>query len=143
MVTGILVILLWVLLNRTMLGLTIKAVGYNPQVARLTGIRFSTTVGVTFVLSAAVSAIAGFLIAPIMGASPYMGLPFAVKGFVAAILGGMGNPFAGVIGGLILGLIETFSAFYISTSYSESIAFIVLLLMLFVRPTGLFPEEGA
>ena len=94
-----------------------------------------------FVLSAIVSGIGGLLIAPVAGASPYLGLSVAVKGFAAAILGGMGNIYAGMIGGLLIGIIESFSYYYIP-GYAEAIAYSIMLFMLFIKPTGLFPEHS-
>ena len=138
---GLEVLLLWAFLNKTVLGMAIRATGYNREVAELLGIRSSTVITLTFVVSAVISATAGLAIAPIIGAYPYMGIFLAVKGFVAAILGGMGNPFAGAIGGFILGILEAMSSFYISSSYSEVIAFILMLAVLMVRPTGLFAEH--
>jgi branched-chain amino acid transport system permease protein len=143
-VTLVCVVTFWLFLNRSDLGRSIQAIGYNPEAALLAGLHVSVLVSVTFILSAVISAIGGILISPITGASPYMGLSLGVKGFAATILGGMGNPFAGFVGGLILGLAETLSAYYLSTTYAPAITYIVLLVMLMFKPTGLWPEkEGA
>ncbi len=141
-VTVALIIVFWIFLNKTQLGLCIQAIGFNPDAARLSGLRTSMLISITFCLSCAVSALGGLLIAPIMGATSSMGASLGVKGFAATILGGMGNPFAGFVGGLMIGLIETFASYYISSTYSSVIAYLVLLLMLIVKPSGLWPEKG-
>lgn len=141
-VTVILIIVFWIFLNKTRLGLCIQAIGFNPTAAKLGGLKSSMLITITFCLSCAVSALGGILIAPIMGAMSSMGGTLGVKGFAATILGGMGNPFAGFVGGLIIGLIESFAAYYISSTYSPVIAYAVLLLMLIVKPSGLWAEKG-
>jgi branched-chain amino acid transport system permease protein len=98
-------------------------------------------VGLAFVISAAMSAIAGILVAPIAHASATMGLPLVIKGFVACIFGGLGNPFAAVLGGLILGIIGAFLTGYYSSVYAEIVTFAILLLILIPRPEGLFGER--
>lgn len=140
--TLILIIGFYIFLNKTRLGLCIQAIGYNSQAARLSGLKTSLLVTITFCLSCAVSAIGGLMIAPIMGATSSMGLTLGIKGFAATILGGMGNPFAGFAGGLILGLIETFASYYISSTYSPIIAYAVLLLILIIKPSGIWAEKG-
>lgn len=139
-VTSLCIFGFWFFL-RTDLGRVIQAIGYNLEAAKITGLKTSKLISITFILSATISAVGGVIIAPIMGASPYMGTSLGVKGFAAAILGGMGNPFAGFVGGLILGIAETFSSFYISSTYSPAVAYLLLLLMLVVKPTGLWPEK--
>lgn len=136
----LLVAFIWFFFNRTFLGRSLRAVGINPDGAKVCGIKVAHIQLLGFVISAIVSGIAGMLVAPIVGASPYIGLSVAVKGFAAAILGGMGNIYAGMIGGIIIGIAEAFGSYYIS-SYAEAIAYIVMLVMLLVRPTGLFPER--
>jgi len=134
---------LWYFFSRTTTGLAIRAVGYNFDAARGLGLNVSRLIAVTFVLSAAVSAVAGAMIAPITGASAYMGLGYGVKGFAAAIVGGIGNPFAAVLGGILVGTIESLGSYYLSTAYGEALTYLALLITLMVRPTGLFAEEKA
>ncbi len=141
-VTVALIIIFWIFLNKTQLGLCIQAIGFNADAARLSGLRTSMLISITFCLSCSISALGGLLIAPIMGATSSMGASLGVKGFAATILGGMGNPFAGFVGGLMIGLIETFASYYISSTYSSVIAYLVLLLMLIIKPSGLWPEKG-
>lgn len=141
-VTVILIAGFWIFLNKTHLGLCIQAIGFNPTAANLSGLKTSKLITITFCLSCAISAIGGILIAPIMGAQSAMGTVLGNKGFAATILGGMGNPFAGFMGGLIIGLVESFASYYISSTYSPVIAYAVLLLMLIVKPSGLWAEKG-
>ena len=88
--------------------------------------------------SAAIGAVAGILITPITLTSYDVGTLLALKGFAAAMLGGMGNPLGAVAGGLLLGLLESFGAGYISSTYKDAFAFIVILVVLFALPQGLF-----
>ncbi|MBB6453712.1 branched-chain amino acid transport system permease protein [Salirhabdus euzebyi] len=136
-----LVISIWYFFNRTMTGLSLRAVSISTEGAQVSGIKISRMLAIGFTLSAVVSGIGGLLIAPVVGASPYLGLSIAVKGFAAAILGGMGNIYAGMIGGIIIGISESFFSFYIP-SYAEAITFTIMLFMLVVKPTGLFPEHS-
>jgi len=133
----------WIFLNHTSLGRVIRAIGYNPKAAKIAGIQTSKIIAITFILSGGISALGGIIVAPIVGASPYMGMVLGVKGFSATILGGMGNPFAGFIGGIILGLVEAFGSYYISFTYAPVIAYVILLGMLMIKPTGLWPEKEA
>jgi branched-chain amino acid transport system permease protein len=89
-------------------------------------------------VSAAIGAVAGFLITPITLTSYNIGTLLALKGFAAAMLGGIGNALGAVIGGLMLGLLEAFAAGYVSSQYKDAVAFIVILVVLFARPQGLF-----
>ncbi|MDY0289043.1 MAG: branched-chain amino acid ABC transporter permease [Sphaerochaeta sp.] len=141
-VTAFCVFCFWFLLNKTALGRAIQAIGFNREAAKLAGLKTSKLIAITFMLSAAISGIGGLIVSPIMGASPYMGVALGVKGFAACILGGMGNPFAGFVGGVIIGLAESFSSFYISSTYSPVFSYLILLVMLIVKPSGLWPEKG-
>ena len=96
----------------------------------------------SFALSAAIGAIGGILVTPITLTNYDVGTLLALKGFAAAMLGGMGNPLGAVVGGLIVGLLETFGAGYISSAYKDAIAFLVILGVLFVMPQGLFGRAG-
>jgi len=136
-----LVLAIWYFFHKTMTGLSLRAVAINPDGARVSGIKLARMLAIGFLLSAVVSGIGGMLIAPVVGASPYMGLSIAVKGFAAAILGGMGNIYAGMVGGLIIGVVESLLS-YNFASYAEPITYAIMLFMLFVKPTGLFPEHS-
>lgn len=135
---GVIALLVWLFLNKTRIGLAIRAVGYNEDAARLMGIDVSFMRLITFVISSAIAAAIGFLAAPITTAYATMGMSLTVNGFIAAVIGGLGHPFFSLIGGIILGLLTSFSAFYISTYYASLIAFAVLILFLIFCPNGVF-----
>ena len=103
----------------------------------LAGINISNMRTMAFGLSAGLGALAGCVISPITMTHYEMGAPLAIKGFAAAILGGLGNPMAAVIGGLMVGLLEAFSVKVLPAAYNDVAAFAILLLVLFVRPHGL------
>ena len=142
-VTIILIVFTWLFLNKSSTGKAIQAIGFNKEAAQLVGLRTSTLVFITFMLCSAVSGIGGTIMASQLSAYSYMGSILGVKGFAATILGGMGNAFAGFVGGLIIGLIESFSAYFISSTYASLIVYAILLLMLIIKPTGLWPAKGA
>jgi branched-chain amino acid transport system permease protein len=129
---------LWAFMNRTLIGKALVATAANRLAAKLVGIDTSIIMALSFGLSAAIGAIAGLLITPITLTSYDAGTMLALKGFAAAMLGGMGNPIGAVVGGIVVGLLEAFSAGYISSSYKDAVAFIVILAVLFVAPNGLF-----
>jgi branched-chain amino acid transport system permease protein len=136
--TAVIVILLYVFLERTVLGKAVLATAANKLAARLVGINTATVMALAFGGSAAIGAVAGILITPITLTSYDVGTLLALKGFAAAMLGGMGNPIGAVAGGLLLGLLEAFGVGYISSTYKDAFAFIVILLVLFAMPQGLF-----
>jgi len=136
------VVALWAIMSRTMVGKAMVATASNRLAARLVGINTAAIVGVSFILSAAIGAIGGILVTPITLTNYDVGTLLALKGFAAAMLGGMGHPFGAVVGGLVVGLLETFGAGYISSSYKDAIAFLVILGVLFVMPQGLFGRAG-
>ncbi len=134
----VIVVLLWVFIDRTLLGKAMIAIAVNRLAARLVGIDTRRVVGFSFAISAAIGAIAGILITPITLTSYEIGTLLALKGFAAAMLGGIGVAAGAVVGGLLLGLLEAFSAGYISSQYKDAVAFLVILTVLFVRPQGIF-----
>ena len=122
----------------TLIGKAMLATAQNRRAAELMGIDVRMILTISFALSAAIGAFAGALITPIALTRYDVGIMLGMKGFAASILGGLGGPFGAVAGGLILGLIEGLSGGYISSAYQDVVAFIVILLVLFVRPSGLF-----
>ena len=104
----------------------------------LVGINLQNMRTLSFGLSAGLGALAGCVISPITMTHYEMGSPLAIKGFAAAILGGLGNPMAAVLGGLLIGIIEAASVSRLPAAYSDVMAFAILLGVLFVRPRGLF-----
>jgi branched-chain amino acid transport system permease protein len=132
------VVLLWAFINRTLVGKAVLATAGNRLAARLVGIDTGRIIGLSFALSAVIGAVAGILAAPITFTSYDIGTMLALKGFAAAMLGGMGSPVGAVAGGLLVGLIEALGAGYLSSTYKDAVAFIVILVVLLALPGGLF-----
>jgi branched-chain amino acid transport system permease protein len=128
--------------NHTTLGKAILACSCNRTAAHLVGINVPMMMLIAYGLSALLGAMAGILVAPITFTSYDAGVMLGLKGFSAAILGGMGNPMGAVAGGLLLGLIESLAAGLISSGYKDAIGFVILLLVLFFRPSGLFGKAS-
>lgn len=136
--TAVIVVVLYIFLERTVLGKAVRATAANRLAARLVGINTTTVMALAFGGSAAIGAVAGILVTPITLTSYDVGTMLALKGFAAAMLGGIGSPLGAVVGGLLLGLLEAFGAGYISSTYKDAFAFIVILVVLFAVPQGLF-----
>jgi branched-chain amino acid transport system permease protein len=137
-ITLFLVAILTYFFQKTILGKAMSACADNPMAAGLVGISVTKMVLISFALSAALGAIGGIIMTPITLMEFDRGPMLALKGFGAAIMGGLGNFYGAVIAGLILGLLESISTGFISSSYKDAVALIVLLLVLFIRPSGLF-----
>ncbi len=131
------VLLLTLFFNGTIIGKAMRAVSVNRHGARLMGINVPRMVIGAFALSAALGALAGAAIAPISCGYYNMGTMMGLKGFAAAIVGGLGNFTGSVIAGLLLGVMESLAAGYISSDYKDAFAFIVLLVVLIISPHGL------
>jgi len=128
--------------GRTLLGKAMLATSHNRLAAQLVGINVRHILLLSFGLSAALGAIAGILIAPIAFTSYDAGVMLGLKGFAAAILGGMGSGVGAVVGGIVLGIAETMSAGYVSSAYKDAIALVIMLAVLFFMPSGLFGKRG-
>ncbi len=137
-VTGIVVAVLWYFFNKTLLGKSMLATAYNRLAAQLVGINTNLVLLLSFSLSAALGAIGGVIVAPITMTSYDIGIMLGLKGFVAAVLGGLGNSLGAIVGGLILGVAETMAAGYISSAYKDAVPFVLILVILFFIPRGLF-----
>jgi branched-chain amino acid transport system permease protein len=140
-VTALLIVFQYFLFERTMLGKQMRATAQDRDAARLIGIRVWRIVTITFVYSVLLGTISGLLVAPIFTVTKEMGALIALKAFAASIVGGFGSIPGAIIGGLAIGVIETFGGFYISTAYVDAIAFVILIVVLVVRPQGLFGER--
>jgi len=139
--TFVVVLTLSVFFGKTMLGKAMRAAAENRQGAALIGIAVRRMALLSFVLSGGIGAVAGIIITPITTMSYSAGVMLALKGFSAAILGGYGDMRGAVVGGLLLGTLESLGAGFISSAYKDAFAFLVLLLVLFIRPSGLFGKE--
>jgi len=137
-ITGLMVLAFYLLYERTTLGKAMKAAAVNKHGARLVGINVNSIVVWAFVLSAAMGAVGGIIIAPKTLTSYDVGTMLGLKGFCAAVFGGLGSGGGAIVGGLTLGVLESLGAGTDYGAYKDAIAFTVLLLILFVKPTGLF-----
>ncbi|MBK8007467.1 MAG: branched-chain amino acid ABC transporter permease [Rhizobiales bacterium] len=134
---AVIVFALVVFTKKTLIGKGILAISQNQLAATLVGINVTTIVTLAFVISAAIGGTAGILATPITLTSYDAGTLLSLKGFAAAMLGGMGSPMGAVIGGLVLGLVEAFGGGLISSAYKDAFAFLAILVVLALRPQGL------
>lgn len=137
-VAALIVVALWLFFAHTLVGKAILATAYNSVAARLVGVDTQWVLLVSFAMSAAIGAIGGVLATPIAMTSFDVGVMLGLKGFVAAVVGGLGSGLGAVVGGLAVGIIEAMSAGYISSAYKDATPFLLILLVLFVMPRGLF-----
>jgi branched-chain amino acid transport system permease protein len=138
----LIMVLLALFFRFSLVGKAMRAVAQNQEAARLMGIRVSRIFTATFALSTAVAALAGILLAPLIGIEADMGA-IVLKGFVAAILGGFNSLAGCVVGALILGVLEAFGGAYIGGTFKDTTAFMLLIVILLIRPHGLFGREEA
>jgi branched-chain amino acid transport system permease protein len=137
-ITGLCIVLLYLFFNKTLLGKAMRACSVDPRAARLMGINVSRIVMLSFVISAVIGAVGGIAITPISLMEYDKGPMLAVKGFCASIMGGLGRGRGAVIGGFVLGILESLTAGYIHSGMKDAVALIIMLFILFVRPAGLF-----
>ena len=129
--------------EKTMLGKKMLATAQDKQMARLLGIRVARMIAITFAYSSILGAAAGILVGPIFFVTKEMGAMIGLKAFCSAILGGFGSVPGAILGGFFLGVIEVFASYYISSAYRDAFAFIILILVLLLRPQGFFGEKIA
>lgn len=142
-VTIVLVAFQYWFFEHTLLGKKLQATSQDKEMASLLGIPVATMIMLTFVYSAMIGGLAGMMVAPILFVSIHMGGTIALKAFAATIIGGFGDVAGAIIGGLALGVIETFGAAYVSVPYKDGFAFLVLVAFLVFRPQGIFGERVA
>jgi branched-chain amino acid transport system permease protein len=131
------VALLWWFFERTRWGKAMLATASNRLAARLVGIRIDVVLMLSFALSAALGAIGGIIVAPITLTAFDVGIMLGLKGFVAAVLGGLGSGAGAVAGGLLLGVLEAMTAGYVSSSYKDAVPFVLILLIFMCLPQGI------
>ena len=137
-VASIIVISLYLFFKKTKTGQAMVAASNNLDAAKLMGINIKKILMLNFAISAVIASIGGILLTPITSTNYEVGIMLGLKGFCAAIIGGLGNPFGAVAGGLLLGILESLVAGYISSEYKDAVAFVVLLAILFFMPGGIF-----
>ncbi|MEN8705852.1 MAG: branched-chain amino acid ABC transporter permease [Nocardioides marinisabuli] len=131
-------LVLTLVLKRTSFGLSIRAVSVNAQAAGLVGVNVNRVYALTFGIGAACVAVAGGLTVPFLSLTPTVGEQFTILAFVIVVLGGLGNVFGAMVGGLVIGLVQTVGALYLPGTGSLILVFAVFVLVLFFRPQGLF-----
>jgi branched-chain amino acid transport system permease protein len=141
-VSLICMLLLHLFMTKTKFGTAMRSAAQDPLAARSCGIDVSLTTGVTWGISAGVAAVGGILYGPVYGVFMAMGTTIGMRGFSGAVVGGYGNMYGAIVGGLMLGFIETFAAGLISSDFKDFIAFAVLMIFLFIKPTGIFNERA-
>lgn len=141
LVTVTLIALQYLFFERTSLGKKMQATAQDKDMARLLGIRVAIMIALTFVYSSMLGAVAGVLVGPVFSVTKEMGGMLGLKAFCSTIIGGFGSVPGAIVGGLLLGVIEVFSSFYISSSYRDAFAFIILIAILLLRPQGFFGEK--
>lgn len=129
---------LMILLKRTRIGLALRVVAYDVEMAAALGIPVNRMNALSLAIASALAAAGGFLIAPLFYVDFVFGFSVGIKGFVAAVIGTYGNIPGALLGGLILGVLENFSTAYLSSAYKPTLIFVFMLLVLLVRPGGLF-----
>jgi branched-chain amino acid transport system permease protein len=140
--TAATVALVW-FLHRTIAGKSVRAVIQDRQAARLMGIDVERTYRLTFGLGAALAGAAGVLLAPIYTLSPYIGGNFIVAAFAVVVLGGLGSVTGAYLGGFVVGLVEAFAGYYVDPALKQAIWFLIFIVVLVLRPSGLLGQVGA
>ncbi len=134
---AVVMLILWLFFTRSLTGKATRAAAFNQETAQLMGINVRFMIALIFGVSAALSGLAGVLISPLSSANTGMGINLAIKGFAAAILGGAGSMPGAIVGGLLLGLVEAMAGRYISSGYNAAVPFVLLIFILFVKPSGI------
>lgn len=144
LVTAVLLVALWFTVQHTKVGTAMRAVSFNQQAAALMGVNINRIISFTFGLGSALAAVAGILYAlKAPGIEPLMGVQPGIRAFIAAVLGGIGNLPGAALGGLLLGLLETFAGGISGlSSYRDGIAFAILILILLFKPAGLLGKAS-
>jgi len=143
-VAVLLMVSLWFFIERTRIGRAIRATAENHETAALLGVDVNKVVLITFAIGSGIAGIAGVLDGvKNSGISPFMGVSVAVKGLIVMLLGGLGNVPGAMVAGLMLGMIEILSSAYIGTTSRDLFSFLILILILLYKPTGLFGTRTA
>lgn len=143
MVSGIMMALLHLFIRRTKTGKAMRAVSQDKTMASLVGINIDTVISLTFIIGSGLAAVAGMMVAMYYGLVNYsIGYSAGIKAFTAAVLGGIGSIPGAMFGGILLGLVESLGASYISSEYKDVYAFVLLIIILFLKPEGLLGKTA-
>ncbi|MFC1823291.1 branched-chain amino acid ABC transporter permease [Thermodesulfobacteriota bacterium] len=127
----------WYFINKTYSGWALKATSINADMCKLLGISSAKMIALSFAIAAVIGALAGVVSGPLGHANAEMGFPLLLKGFISAVVGGMGNPLAAMVGGLFIGILHIIISGYFAPGYAELAVFLFLILTLYIRPHGL------
>jgi branched-chain amino acid transport system permease protein len=142
-VSAVIMVLLHLFVMKTKTGKAMRAVAQDKTMASLVGINVNTVISVTFIIGSGLAAVAGVMVAMYYGLVNYfIGYTAGIKAFTAAVLGGIGNIPGAMLGGIVLGLVESLGASYISSEYKDAYAFIILIVILLLRPEGLLGKPS-
>ncbi len=136
-ITFALLVGLFLLMKHTQLGRTLRAVASNKSVAQVRGVNPEATYDTAFLIGSAIAGVAGILVGLEQNVDPTMGSSLIIKGFAAAIIGGVGNVYGAILGALLLGIVENFGAWYLPSGYKDAVAFAVLFVFLLFKPNGI------
>jgi branched-chain amino acid transport system permease protein len=141
-VAAVVIVALWWFFSKTLFGKAMLGTSYNRLAAQLVGIGVKKVVLTSFALSAMLGAVGGIVVTPITFTNYEAGVMLGLKGFSAAVLGGLGNGMGAIVGGLVVGIAEALASGYLSSAYKDAIAFLIILFVLFFMPNGLFGKRG-
>jgi branched-chain amino acid transport system permease protein len=142
-VSGLMMLLLHTFISKTKTGKAMRAVAQDKNMAALVGINTDNIISITFIIGSGLAAVAGMMVSVYYGLVNYsIGYSAGIKAFTAAVLGGIGNIPGAMFGGILLGLIESLGAAYISSEYKDVYAFIILIIILLVKPAGLLGKAS-
>ena len=139
--SALFMVILHFFMTKTRFGTAMRAAALDPMAAKSCGINVTLTTAVTWGIAAGLASMGGILIGPLYGVYTTLGAGIGRKGFASAVSGGYGNMYGAMVGGLIIGLLETMIAGYLSSMYKDMCTYLLLLIFLFVKPTGLFNER--
>jgi branched-chain amino acid transport system permease protein len=141
-VSALMMLSLRLFISRTRIGKAMRATSQDKIMAALVGIDVDTIISVTFVIGAVLAAVAGVMVAVYYGLVNYtIGYIAGIKAFTAAVLGGIGSIRGAMLGGIVLGLMESMGAAYVSTEYKDAFAFVILIVILLIKPSGIFGTD--
>jgi branched-chain amino acid transport system permease protein len=139
--TAVCLLILWALVSHTRWGKAMRALSQNREACFVTGINMNLVAVMAFAISTAMCGLAACLVLPMQDVDPTVGLSFTTQAFVVVILGGMGSVKGATIAAIIVGLVDALAAGYISSAYTDGFGYVVMILILLVRPTGLFGDR--
>lgn len=140
-VTAIVILFTFYIINRTHIGLNMRAIAQNRLKASLLGVNAQLTFVMTFFIASALSATGGVIVGSVFSISPFIGLEAILKGFIVAIFGGLGSVRGAVVAGYLLGLSEAFSVVFVSAEVANNVGFVILFMVLIFMPHGIFGRE--